>query len=137
MLALARPIDAWPFNQRVKSGAFHSKPSGGSCGSCGQSGSYSWSDSHAPELQKEYIKLVGDETILIVPDEIASPGPAFVEDKATKFRGELKSSLNDNQNSLLYIGQKVQGRIQCSLTPYFLSLFPSLPSTAFKASLTR
>jgi hypothetical protein len=134
MLALARPIDAWPFNQRVKSGAFHSNPSGGSCGSCG---SYSWSDSHAPELQKEYLKLVGDETILIVPDEIASPGPAFVEDKATKFRGELKSSLNDNQNSLLYIGQKVQGRIQCSLTPYFLSLFPSLPSTAFNASLTR
>jgi hypothetical protein len=94
----------------VKSRAFHSKLSGGTCGSCGKSGSYSWSESHGSELQKEYLKLVGDETILIVPDEIASPGPAFVEDKATKFRGELKSSLNDNQNSLLYIGQKVQGK---------------------------
>ena len=107
---LARPIVPQPLHQRVKSYVLHSKPSGGSCRSCGQSGSYSWSDSHAPELQKEYIKLVGDETILIVPDEIASPGPAFVEDKATKFRGELKSSLNNNQNSLLYIGQKVQGK---------------------------
>ena len=55
-------------------------------------------NSHNPELQKKYLKPVDEETI--VPDGLRMLVPQFVEGQSTKFRGDLKISLNDKQNSL-------------------------------------